>query len=52
MILRNKGEHFSYQEEPFLNINNNSDRINVEKNIDEIKKAKDLFGDVVEIEEE
>lgn len=52
MVLRKKGKHFSYQDEPVLNINNNDDKISTEENIDKIKEAKELFGDIVEIEEE
>lgn len=52
MMLRKEGKHFSYQDEPVLNINNNDDKISTEENIDKIKEAKELFGDIVEIEEE
>ncbi len=51
MLLRKEGKQFSYQEEPVLNINNNDDKITNEDNNDIIKEAKDLFGDIVEIEE-
>ena len=52
MLLRKEGKQFSYQEEPVLNINNNDDKITNEDNNDIIKEAKDLFGDIVEIEED
>ena len=52
MMLRKEGKQFSYQEEPVLNINNNDDKITNEDNNDIIKEAKDLFGDIVEIEED
>lgn len=52
MKLRKEGKHFSYQDEPVLNINNNDDKISTEEDNDIIKEAKELFGDIIEIEEE
>ena len=52
MMLRKEGKHFSYQDEPVLNINNNNDKITDEDNNDIIREAKDLFGDIVEIKED
>ena len=54
MLLRKSGKQFTYQEEPNLNINNNNDKISSEEDEDAnlIKEAKELFGDIVEIEED
>lgn len=54
MLLRKSGKQFTYQEEPSLNINNINDKISSEKSetSDFIEEAKELFGDIVEIEED
>ena len=52
MMFRKEGKHFSYQDEPVLNVNTNDDKINIEEDNVAIKEAKELFGDIVELKEE